>query len=54
MITGELIVRISVRKWIYVPYAWGLLFMARLTGLEPDWKKVDAFIGKYCIKVKAP
>lgn len=47
----EITIKVSVRWWLFYPYKYGVIFVAKLMGVEPDWDKVSQFVGKYCIKV---
>ena len=54
MAASNLVIRIKTRWWVVIPYTKLLIFFALLTGREPDWDKVGAFILKYGLKVCGP
>lgn len=53
MPSSKLTLKISIRWWVFYPYKFGLLFVAKLMRTEPDWDKVRDFVTKYCIKVSS-
>jgi hypothetical protein len=43
MARSKITLRVRVRWWVR-PYLAGVALTSRLTGLEPDWKKVAAHV----------
>ena len=52
---SEVTVKVEVRyrAWLAQPYLWGVAFVCRVFGAEPDMEKVAAFLTRWCVVVRA-